>query len=138
MDNDDVQHKDIGKLWGAIIELKTAMIGIDGTNGIRGEMRAFIQTADARLTDMVSENKRQDAAIDELRQEFHEYTTVTHPATCLGKQALAEYIATEDKRRIGERRTRTEDIRSRRAMYAAILAAFFAAVSPIISTLIGG
>jgi hypothetical protein len=98
------QQRDIGKafreisdLRGEIRTLSAALIGIDGSNGIRGEMRSFI-----------SDSKEQTSKFEKLiediyswqaktEQRFQHYIEHEREATCIGVRALEEYKADQEK-----------------------------------------
>jgi len=102
--NEDLeQQKDIGKAFreisevrGEIKELRTALVGIDGRNGLRGELRAFIE-----------ENRQHVAQLDEMmkgayewqaetEQRFRHYLDVERRETCYGAELLDEYIKEQE------------------------------------------
>jgi hypothetical protein len=59
MDVDLKQEKSIGKLFSEINSLRTSVIGIDGQNGLRGELRGFTIKMEQRMD-------KQDKALNEL------------------------------------------------------------------------
>lgn len=59
MDIDLEQEKSIGKLFSEINSLRTSVIGIDGQNGLRGELRGFTIKMEQRMD-------KQDKALNEL------------------------------------------------------------------------
>lgn len=132
MHDEDVQLKDVGKLWGAITEIRTALIGIDGRNGIRGELLSLKEDMKEQIASIIQVNVEQDKAIETLHTSLKEYIDVTRPATCIGKQALDEYkLTVKDKNLLS-----TEDKKSQRAMWAAIIAALFAGISPVLTAML--
>jgi len=53
---------DIDTIWGAVLELRTAIIGIDGNNGLRREIREFsaeLEKHIARQEKILAEHERQ-------------------------------------------------------------------------------
>lgn len=102
------QQRDIGKLWGAverqggaIKELRTALVGIDGSNGLRGELREFMAQMGSRMStqdDVLAEIKESRDDVDEWRQtvesRFDTYMRFEREATCHGKSALNDYLKT--------------------------------------------
>ena len=121
--SDDVQQqRDIGKLWGAITEIRTALIGLDGRNGMRGELRGFMAETRERL-------------------EKLEHTEAHASVNCIGKKALAEYEAKLEARleeKQGERRhtdtIAVELTRTRNTFLAAILVALITTMGAITQT----
>ena len=164
------QQRDIGKafreiadLRGDVKEIRTAVIGIDGKNGIRGELRDFIILMDKRMTSQdsaIEEIKKQgDARMDKIEDEVTEidarvvsavewgqnvWEVQRHlPGQCIGKAALEEYearVAKEAQDRKEERRVTdsmaVELKKSRNAMNAVILAALITALASMATTLI--
>ena len=99
MDDNMVQQRDIGKLWGAmertngdIKELRVALVGIDGTNGLRGELREFIQSfKDDHAVRLDEVEKRVEEGI---AMGKHMYHIERHkPGECIGKAALDAHLA---------------------------------------------
>lgn len=97
----DKQNVDIATQSGDIKELRTALIGIDGHNGLRGELREFI-------LEMRRRDERQDAGIEKaeqyreaLEEKVDEAIRYSHkvwevdrflPGGCLGVKALEEHL----------------------------------------------
>lgn len=90
---DQWARKEIGKIYGLIreglSELKTTLIGIDGTNGVRGDLRKL----EARV-DMQEEDSQA------LRQDLRHYLDIERENTCLGVRAVAEHI--EESKKMAE------------------------------------
>lgn len=115
------QQKDIGKafreiadLRGEVREIRTALVGIDGQNGLRGEVRAFmleIQQQDRRLEDRIIEQEKalndrldeQDAILQEIwsktaervqavEKRLEHYLEVEREDTCIGKKFFDEHL----------------------------------------------
>jgi len=132
MDSVD-QQRDIGKLWGAVERvngdvkaLSVALVGMNGDNGLRGELREFIRKFDADHAVRLGDLEEQVASgIAEGRRL---YEVERHkPGECIGKAALDEYVAGINAR---ERRSTDLSIelrKSRLAMVAAILVALISA-----------
>ncbi|OPY04987.1 MAG: hypothetical protein A4E61_00487 [Syntrophorhabdus sp. PtaB.Bin184] len=112
----DMIPRETGKLWGAIRELKTAMIGIDGKNGIRGEFRDFTEKEfKTAMQDIKEHLERQDEILEEVgkwkeefEHRFDKYLTHERAATCVGKKALEEYI----ERKGADEAARKEELRA--------------------------
>lgn len=83
----------IAKVDGQFKEIRTALIGIDGTNGLRGEFRTFAEKMDDRLD-------RQDEALQKfndwkgkVEDQWSLYLAKGRQESCIGKAALEEYEA---------------------------------------------
>lgn len=150
-DKIDMITRDTGKLWGAIRELRVAMIGLDGQNGIRGELRDFAEKEFKFAMQEIKEHlERQDKKLDEVsnwREEverrFESYLSYERAATCVGKKALEDYIAekkAEEEARLKERRASDEaliDIRKfKTTTIVTIVLALLAAISGLGSSII--
>lgn len=134
------QQRDIGKLWGAVLELRTALIGLDGKNGLRGEFREFASDMERRMT-------KQDEALEELAKWRGEasnamdtYLKHGRQATCFGIAALEEYKKAEEEaetRRAAQWETQQTELKKARiAMLGAVLVALITALIPVIPKLI--
>lgn len=115
------QQKDIGKafreiadLRGEVREIRTALVGIDGQNGLRGEVRAFMETIqkqDRRLEEKIVAQEKaindrldeQDAVLQEIttktteriekiEDSFMHYKEVERVSTCQGQKILDDHI----------------------------------------------
>lgn len=140
--SDIVQARDIGKIWtalertnGDIRELRTAIVGIDGTNGLRGELRDFIAKFDA------DHAVRLSAVEDRVEEGFEFgrrlYDVERHkPGECIGKAALDRYVAELEENQRRETELTTEMKKSRDAMITALVAAIITSVASIIVALI--
>lgn len=139
-DRDFTQQRDIGKLWGAVLELRTALIGLDGKNGLRGEFREFAADMERRMT-------KQDEALEELARwrsdasnAMDTYLKHGRQATCFGIAALEEYKKAEEEaetRRAAQwENQQTELKKARIAMLGAVLVALITALIPVIPKLI--
>jgi hypothetical protein len=98
MPPDVQQQRDIGKAFGAIAklegdvrEIRTALIGIDGTNGLRGELRTWVESMSTRLDQQDSMLTRRVEWETSLEAQFSLYLNKTRGETCIGKKALEEY-----------------------------------------------
>lgn len=87
----ELQPKDIGKLWGAIKEIRTALIGLDGTNGLRGEFREFAERMEARQDEHEIQLKERVEWERDLEARLQLYLTKTRKDTCEGLHALDAY-----------------------------------------------
>lgn len=148
MDDGRVElQRDIGKIWGAlerqngdVRELKTALIGLDGSNGLRGEFREFAEDMEHRMTKQDEVLERQDESLAELkawRQEttkaLSDYLANGRKQTCHGIEALELYreeVEAEEKARAVQWDQRETELRkSRNAMWGAVIVAFISAAA---------
>lgn len=93
------QQRDIGKAFGAIgklegdvREIRTALIGIDGSNGLRGELRAWVESMTDRLDQQDVMLTKRVAWENSFEAQLNLYLNKTRGETCIGKQALAAYV----------------------------------------------
>lgn len=132
MDSVD-QQRDIGKLWGAVERvngdvkaLSVALVGMNGDNGLRGELREFIRKFDADHA--VRLNAVENRVEEGISYGNRLWEVERHqPGACIGKAALDEYIEGVHAQ---ERRSTDLSIelrKSRLAMVAAILVALISA-----------
>jgi len=137
-----VQQRDIGKLWGAmektngdVRELRVALVGIDGSNGLRGELREFIERYTREYSVRLGE--LENRVEEGIAYGKHLYEVERHqPGACIGKAALDAYVAGIETK---ERRTTDLSIeigKSRRAMLAAILVAVITSMTSLAVALI--
>jgi len=103
--NEDLeQQRDIGKafreiseLRGDVKELRTTIVGIDGRNGLRGELWAFMEESRqhmAKLDEMMKGAYEWQA---ESEQRFRHYLDVERKETCHGAELLQEYKEEQDR-----------------------------------------
>jgi len=149
--NEDLeQQRDIGKafreisdLRGDVKELRTALVGIDGRNGLRGELRAFIE-----------ENRQHVAQLDEMmkgayewqaetEQRFRHYLDVERRETCYGAELLDEYIKEQEaiKKDSLERRRHADELiveleKQKIATRGIMIAATITAVASLITAIL--
>lgn len=98
------QQKDIGKafreisdLRGDVKELRTALVGIDGRNGLRGELRAYMEESRAHMTKLDEMMKGAYEWQAETEQRFRHYLDVERKATCYGAKLLDDYVKEQEK-----------------------------------------
>lgn len=137
------QQRDIGKLWGAIERvngdvkaLSVALVGIDGGNGLRGELREFLHRFEndhsVRLT------KVEDRVEEGIEYGRRLYDVERHkPGECIGKAALDKYVAELEAKQDREDAMTVEMKKSRDAMLAAVVAAVITSAASIIVAFIG-
>lgn len=139
------QQRDIGKafreisdLRGDVKELRTALVGIDGHNGLRGELREFME----RFEDSHKEYGKRIDAVEERVEEGISYgkhlweVERNLPGGCIGKVALDEY-----RNGLEQKERRSEDLgvelkKSRIAMLVAILVAVMTSATSLAVALI--
>ena len=78
-------QRDIGKLWGVVRDLRTTLIGIDGTNGLRSKVVAL----EGRIGEC-------DELIDMLREKLRHYLDAERRETCYGLAELKVRDAAEE------------------------------------------
>lgn len=108
----ELQPKDIGKLWGAIKEIRTALIGLDGTNGLRGEFREFAERMEKKQEELEAQMQAREVWERELEEQLQLYLNKTRKDTCEGIKALKDYEARLEQ----EERQEKEDRRDRQNM----------------------
>ena len=97
------QQRDIGKafreisdLRGDVKELRTALVGIDGRNGLRGELRTFIEESRQHVAQLDEMMKGAYEWQAETEQRFRHYIDVERKETCYGAELLDEYIKEQE------------------------------------------
>ena len=137
MDVDLEQEKSIGKLFSEINSLRTSVIGIDGQNGLRGELRGFTIKMEQRMD-------KQDKALNELndwRNEtahaLTEFITYSRRDTCYGIKALNEYKKEREKECQEIKEHQTELKKARLTVLSAIGVALISAGVAILQILWG-
>lgn len=136
MDIDLEQEKSIGKLFSEINSLRTSVIGIDGQNGLRGELRGFTIKMEQRMD-------KQDKALNELndwRNEtshaLTEFITYSRRDTCYGIKALNEYKKEREKEFQAMKEHQTELKKARLTTMSAVIVALLTAIASVLPTLI--
>lgn len=136
MDVDLEQEKSIGKLFSEINSLRTSVIGIDGQNGLRGELRGFTIKMEQRMD-------KQDKALNELndwRNEtshvLTEFITYSRRDTCYGIKALNEYKKEREKESQAMKEHQTELKKARLTTMSAVIVALLTAIASVLPTLI--
>ena len=136
MDIDLEQEKSIGKLFSEINSLRTSVIGIDGQNGLRGELRGFTIKMEQRMD-------KQDKALNELndwRNEtshaLTEFITYSRRDTCYGIKALNEYKKEREKESQAMKEHQTELKKARLTTVSAVIVALITAIASVLPTLI--
>lgn len=137
MDVDLEQEKSIGKLFSEINSLRTSVIGIDGQNGLRGELRGFTTKMEQRMD-------KQDKALNELndwRNEtsyaLTEFITYSRRDTCYGIKALNEYKKEREKESQAMKEHQTELKKARLTVLSAIGVALISAGVAVLQILWG-
>ena len=145
MSADLEQQRDIGKafreisdLRGDVKELRTAIVGIDGHNGLRGELRDFLKRFDVWQQQSEERTSAVEARVEEgIAWGKHLWEVDRHePGGCLGIEALNQY-----RKELDAKDRRKEDLsielrKSRQAMLAAIIVAMLTSAASIIVALI--
>lgn len=136
MDVDLEQEKSIGKLFSEINSLRTSVIGIDGQNGLRGELRGFAIKMEQRMD-------KQDKALNELNEwrnetshVLTEFITYSRHDTCYGIKALNEYKKEREKEFQAMKEHQTELKKARLTTISAVIVALITAVAGVLPRLI--
>lgn len=129
-DVDYQQQKDISKLWSAIIEIRTALVGIDGTNGLRGEFRDFVKKADTRDVEIRRWQK-------EVEERWNKYLSQERITTCIGSKRLESYIEEEKQKREERRKTDVTAVEYKKAVTVALITSMSSIVVAIASIIAG-
>lgn len=136
MDVDLEQEKSIGKLFSEINSLRTSVIGIDGQNGLRGELRGFTIKMEQRMD-------KQDKALKELNEwrnetshALTEFITYSRRDTCYGIKALNEYKKEREEECQAMKEHQTELKKARLTTMSAVIVALLTAIASVLPTLI--
>jgi len=116
------------QLEAQIREIRTALIGIDGQNGLRGELRDFLKRYEAR--DM--EVREWQKAVED---RWNNYIRSERVQTCYGAAQLDEYIQQEEKRRAERRQTDITAVEFRKAVTVALITSMASVIVAILSIL---
>jgi len=114
-----------------IRELRTAIIGIDGRNGLRGELREFMKRVDERDEDIRQWQKA-------VEDRWNKYLQEDREATCYGTERLEEYIKQEEKRRSERRQTDVTAIEYKKAINVALITSMASIVVALITIFVKG
>jgi hypothetical protein len=118
------QQRDLGKAFreiadvrGELREVKTAMVGIDGKNGLRGELKEFMRVLGGRLD---SQDEKLEEIADAqsesgnwkqlIESRLNNYMLFERAATCHGKSALDSYLAGIQKENVELKKQRMQGI----------------------------
>ena len=98
------QQRDIGKafreisdLRGDVKELRTALVGIDGRNGLRGELRTFMEESRQHMSKLDEMMKGAYEWQAETEKRFRHYLDVERKETCYGAELIEEYKQEQEK-----------------------------------------
>jgi len=162
MSDRQIPH-DVAKLYTDFAELKTAVIGIDGNNGLKGDLKKTIELNHANITLVHGELKDVHSKVDRLinslsakidqtddRQDalelkLEQYLKYDRVTTCHGKVAvnnLKKEIATmteaKEKMQFEQNKLLTEMAKARIAMWGTITVAIIYVVGQIVQRIIWG
>jgi len=135
----DEEHRtrDVGKLWGAIERtngdvkaLTVALVGMNGDNGLRGELRDFISTFKddhaVRLTEL------EDRVEEGIAMGKNMYFVDRHkPGECIGKVALDKYVTEIDAQNTKNQQASTAMKTATMAMIGMIIVSMITSLSSI-------
>jgi hypothetical protein len=95
-----IAYREIADVRGEVKELRTALVGLDGDNGLRGELREFMAQMGVRMSSQDGMLKiisdtigKHDAFQGAVESRFENYMKFERIATCHGKSALNNYLA---------------------------------------------
>lgn len=137
MADNDQMVRDVGKLWGAIERtngdvkaLTVALVGMNGDNGLRGELREFIETFNAGHSVRLDEvEKRVEEGIALGKHLYH--IERHKPGECIGRAALDKYIADMESRQQKSENAAVEMGKARMAMIGMIIVSMITALASI-------
>jgi hypothetical protein len=128
--------REIADIRGDVTRIETALIGIDGKNGIRGELREFMAQMGVRMSSqdgmlkIITDNMVQyDTFQRGVETRLETYMKFERIATCHGKSELNKYLESLEKEN-------NEVRKSRIAMTAGIVVALISAAASIIAGVI--
>lgn len=116
------------QLEAQIREIRTALIGIDGQNGLRGELRDFLKRYEAR-DDEVREWQKA------VEDRWNNYIQSERIQTCHGAAQLNEYIKQEEKRRSERRQTDITAVEFKKAITVALITSMASVLVAVLSIL---
>jgi len=135
----DEEHRtrDVGKLWGAIERtngdvkaLTVALVGMNGDNGLRGELRDFISTFKddhaVRLTEL-EDRVEEGIAMGKNMYFVDRYK----PGECIGKVALDKYVTEIDAQNTKNQQASTAMKTATMAMIGMIIVSMITSLSSI-------
>ena len=95
-----IAYREIADVRGEVKELRTSLVGLDGDNGLRGELREFMAQMGVRMSSqdgmlkVISDNMvRYDQFQHGVEVRLDNYMRFERIATCHGKSALNTYLA---------------------------------------------
>lgn len=116
----------MGTVEQQIAEIRTALIGIDGRNGLRGELRDFIK----RYEERDSEIREWQKAVED---RWNSYLQTERKETCYGSARLEEYISQEEKRRTERRQADVTAIEYKKAINVAFITSMASIIVAILT-----
>ncbi len=137
MDDNEQRIRDVGKLWGALERtngdvkaLTVAIVGIDGTNGLRGELREFIEQFREEHSPRIA--TLEDRVEEGIAYGKHLYDVERHkPGACIGKVALDKHIAELESRQQKSESAAVEMGKARMAMIGMIIVSMITALASV-------
>jgi hypothetical protein len=128
--------REIADLRGDVTKIETALIGIDGTNGLRGELRDFIQHMNLRMSSqdgmlkIITDNMvRYDQFQRAVETRLENYMKYERIATCHGKSELDKYLASIQ-------RDNNEIKKARIALIGAVIVAVIGAGASVVAVFV--
>jgi len=138
MAGDIDQQRDIGKafreiadLRGDVKELRVALVGINGDNGLRGELRDFISKFDSNYAVRLS--AAEDRIEEGIADGKHLWEVERHvPGACIGKAALDKYREEVKMQKDENDKAITEMRKARLTMVTGIVVALIYAAASLL------
>jgi hypothetical protein len=121
----DMTERDV-QLEAQIREIRTALIGIDGQNGLRGELRDFLKRYEARDGEVREWQKA-------VEDRWNNYIQAEREETCYGSARLDKYIKDEEKRRNERRQTDITAVEFRKAVTVALITSMASVIVAVLS-----
>jgi hypothetical protein len=162
MSDRQIPH-DVARLYTDFAELKTAVIGIDGTNGIKGELKKHIELNHANINVLHKEIKDINVKVDRLITEvsgkftdsdkrltevdgnLKQYLKYDRETSCHGikavenlKKEMSQMNADRENAQIEREKILAEMAKSRMAMTGTVVVAFIYVVGQVVQRIFWG
>jgi hypothetical protein len=111
-----------------IREIRTALVGIDGQNGLRGELREFLKRYESRDGEVREWQKA-------VEDRWNNYIQTEREETCYGSAQLNEYLKEEEKQHNERRQTNITAVDFRKAVSVALITSMASVIVAVLSIL---
>lgn len=118
--------RELGKVWGELREHRAILVGPDGANGVRGQVKELYARTEA-----------QGQAIADAREEFLDYWHNKRPEQCIGKAVLEAHLAEHAKRDEEEGNVKVAKVNTTGLVVGQLLTALAAILVPILLKVLG-